>query len=108
MRERDTAWIYIAAEHRPCVVIESREGYSRVAYGTQQERTDYQHVVVSPDSRQGRAFPLDRVTYFYGANTEWRPVADLRPGARPCSFELLHELRRIVDDYDASLEPARR
>jgi hypothetical protein len=104
MIERDTGWIYIAGEHRPGVVIESRESYVRVAYGTQHERPDYAQVVVGPDTRQGRSFPLDKITYFYGANTEWQPVAALRSGARLCSFELFYEIRRIVHAYDAALD----
>lgn len=105
MRELDTVWIHIASFDRPGIVIEVREDLARVAYGTRQKHEYPHQLVVSPENRQGRSFPLTTTTYFYGSNTEWRSIDDLRAGKRRCSFELFYEIRKLVEEYDATVEP---
>ena len=55
------------------------------------------------DTRQGRSFDLKEPTYFYGANTSWEPPSALEPTNTSCSWELFFAIRRLVEDYDASL-----
>jgi hypothetical protein len=104
MRERDTAWIDLADKSRPVVVLEVQPDLVRVAYGTTNEH-EWPRAVVHPETRQGRAFPLQEVTYFYGANTIWEQPARLRPGKQTCAWELLLAIRKLVEDHDASLTP---
>jgi hypothetical protein len=59
--------------------------------------------LVSEDSRQGRSFPLREPTRFYGANTCWERASDLERGAKPCSWDLLNAIRKLVESHDASL-----
>ncbi len=70
MRERDTVWIDLAGKLRPAVVLEIQPDLVRVAYGTSNAH-EWPRVVVHPETRQGRAFPLQDETFFYGANTTW-------------------------------------
>lgn len=102
MRERDTVWIDLADKLRPAVVLEVQPDLVRVAYGTSQVQ-EWPRVVVRPDSRQGRAFPLRQETYFYGPNTAWELAAKLTPGDTACAWEVLLAIRKLVEDHDASL-----
>jgi hypothetical protein len=101
MRERDTVWIDLEDKQRPAVVLEVRADLIRVAYGTSGVH-EWAHVVVHPDTRQGKAFPLREVSYFYGANTAWEAPAKLARGQAPCAWELLFAIRRLVEDHDAA------
>lgn len=102
MRERDTVWFGLAGKRRPGVVIEVQGDRVRVAYGTTQDHAA-PCALVSEDSRQGRSFPLREPTRFYGANTSWERASDLEPGAKPCSWDLLNAIRKLVESHDASL-----
>lgn len=102
MRERDTVWIDLADKQRPAIVLEIQHDLVRVAYGTSQVR-EWPKVVVHPDSRQGRAFPLREETYFYGANTQWAPPAKLTPGRTACAWDLLLAVRKLVETHDAGV-----
>lgn len=104
MRERDTAWISLAHKQRPAVVIEMQPDLVRVAYGTTEIR-EYPNVVVHLESRQGRAFPLVETIYFYGANTSWARREELRPGHARCAMELLFAIRKVIENYDATIAP---
>lgn len=48
-------------------------------------------------------FQLGEPTRFYGANTCWERVSDLERGPKPCSWELLNAVRKLVESHDASL-----
>ena len=102
MRERDTVWFELAGKLRPGVVIEVQGDRVRVGYGTTQDHGG-PCVLVSEGSRPGRSFPLREPTRFYGANTCWERASDLRRGAKPCSWELLNAIRKLVESHDASL-----
>lgn len=104
MHEQDTAWLYLEGKDRPALVIESQPDLIRVAYGTSHDH-EWPCVVLHADTRQGRAFPLPDTTYFYGANTHWAQPRDLRPGVRPCAWELFFAVRKLVEAYDASVVP---
>lgn len=84
MRERDTAWLTLAA------------------YGTS-ELHEWPRVVIHDETRQGRAFPLTEVTYFYGANTQWAQPHELRPGTKQCAWEVLFAIRKLVESYDVGV-----
>jgi hypothetical protein len=73
-----------------------------VAYGTTQEHAA-PCVLVSKDSRQGRLFDLGEPTRFYGANTCWERMSDLERGTKPCSWDLLNAIRKLVESHDANL-----
>lgn len=102
MRERDTVRFELAGKLRLGVVIEVQGERVRVAYGTTQEHAAPCELV-SQDSRQGRSFPLREPTRFHGANTCWERVSDLERGAKPCSWDLLYAIRKLVESHDASL-----
>ena len=102
MRERDTVWFELAGKRRPGVVIEVQRDRARVAYGTTQDHSA-PCALVSEDSRQGRAFELQEPTRFYGANTCWERASDLERGKKPCSWDLLNAIRKLVESHDASL-----
>lgn len=102
MRERDTVWFELADKRRPGVVIEVQGDRVRVAYGTTQDHAG-PCVSVSESSRQGRSFPLRELTRFYGANTCWEHASDMERGAKPCAWELLNSIRKLVEAHDASL-----
>ena len=102
MRERDTVWIDLADKLRPAIVLEIQPDLVRVAYGTSNVH-EWPRVVVHPESRQGRAFPLQEETFFYGANTTWERPSKLMPGAKACAWELLLAVRKLVEEYDARL-----
>lgn len=102
--ERQTVWVELEGKERPAVVIEVEPDLIRVAYGTSQVR-EYECVVVHTTTRQGRAFPLRETTYFCGANTMWAQPNELRPGDALCAWELLFAIRKLVEDYDASVSP---
>ena len=101
MRERDTVRFKLEGKLRLGVVIEVQGDRVRVAYGTTQDVAPC--VLVSEDSRQGRSFPLREPTRFYGANTSWERASDLERGAKPCSWDLLNAIRKLVESHDASL-----
>ena len=84
--ERDTVWVWIAEKERPGIILEVQPDLVRIAYGTSEPR-EWARVIVHPDSRQGRAFPLREPTHFYGANTSW---------------ELLFQSRKLVEAHDAT------
>lgn len=102
MRERDIVRFRLAEKQRVGVVIEVQGDRVRVAYGTTQDHVS-PHESVGETSRQGRSFPLRELTRFYGANTSWEPLSDLERGSKPCSWELLYAIRKLVEAYDASL-----
>lgn len=102
MRERDTVRFELAGKLRLGVVIEVQGDRVRVAYGTTQDNAAPCELV-SDDSRQGRSFPLREPTRFYGSNTCWERASDLERGAKPCSWDLLNEIRKLVESHDASL-----
>lgn len=102
MRERDTVRFELEGKLRLGVVIEVQGDRVRVAYGTTQEHAAPCELV-REDSRQGRSFPLREPTRFYGANTCWERASDLEHGAKPCSWELLHAIRKLVESHNASL-----
>jgi hypothetical protein len=102
VRERDTVRFELAGKLRLGVVIEVQGDRVRVAYGTTQDHAAPCELV-SEDSRQGRSFPLREPTRFYGANTSWERASDLERGAKPCSWELLNAIRKLVESHDASL-----
>ncbi|MBX3155002.1 MAG: hypothetical protein KF773_03305 [Deltaproteobacteria bacterium] len=104
MRERDTAWLHLEGKDRPAVVLEVESDLVRVAYGTS-EAHEWPRVEVHAETRQGRAFPLTETTHFYGANTQWEQPRALRPGAKPCAWELLFAIRRVVEEYDLRVTP---
>ena len=101
MRERDTVRFELEGKLRLGVVIEVQGDRVRVAYGTTQDVAPC--VLVGEDSRQGRSFPLREPTRFYGANTCWERASDLERGAKPCSWDLLNAIRKLVESHDASL-----
>jgi hypothetical protein len=101
VRERDTVRFKLEGKLRLGVVIEVQGDRVRVAYGTTQDVAPC--VLVSEDSRQGRSFPLREPTRFYGANTSWERASDLERGAKPCSWELLNAIRKLVESHDAGL-----
>lgn len=70
MRKGDTVWIDLADKQRPGIVIEVGLRLVRIAYGTSQDHGP-PRLVMLPNTRQGRAFPLTLLTHFYGANTCW-------------------------------------
>lgn len=102
MRERDTVWFELAGKRRPGVVIEVQGDRVRVAYGTTQDHAA-PCALVSEDSRQGRSFELQEPTRFYGANTCWERASDMERGKKPCSWDLLNAIRKLVESHDASL-----
>jgi len=102
VRERDTVRFELAGKLRLGVVIEGQGDRVRVAYGTTQAHPAPCELV-SEDSRQGRSFPLREPTRFYGANTCWERASDLERGAKPCSWDLLNAIRKLVESHDASL-----
>ena len=102
MRERDTVRFELAGKLRLGVVIEVQGDRVRVAYGTTQDNAAPCELV-SDDSRQGRSFPLREPTRFYGSNTCWERASDLEHGAKPCSWDLLNAIRKLVESHDASL-----
>lgn len=104
MRERDTVRFELAGKRRLGVVIEVQPDLVRIAYGTSQDHVG-PCAVVRPDTRQGRAFLLRDDTRFYGANTCWERRAQIEPGKAPCSWELFFEIRKLVEEHDAMLEP---
>lgn len=104
MRERDTVWLRLAGDRRPGVVIEIQPDFVRVAYGTQSPHPTWANVVVvRPDSRQGRKFPLSHVTHFYGANTAWEVRSALERGEGQVSYEVYFAIRRCIEEHDAAL-----
>jgi len=104
MHEGGTVWIDLADKRRPGVVVEARGELVRVAYGTSNELPGTGAVVVHPDTRAGKKFPLVRTTYFYGANTGWELPDGLHPGAAECARDLFDEIRRLVEEHDACVE----
>ncbi|HWO24518.1 MAG TPA: hypothetical protein VNO30_37505 [Kofleriaceae bacterium] len=102
MRERDIVRFELEGKLRLGVVIEVQGDRVRVGYGTTRDHAG-PCVLVSEDSRQGRSFPLREPTRFYGANTCWERASDLERGAKPCSWELLNAIRKLVELHDASL-----
>ena len=102
MRERDTVRFELAGKLRLGVVIEVQGDRVRVAYGTTQDDAAPCELV-SENSRQGRASPLREPTRFYGANTCWERTSALERGAKPCSWDLLNAIRKLVEWHDASL-----
>jgi hypothetical protein len=101
MHERDTVWTWLADKDRPAVVLEVDAGLVRIAYGTS-EPHEWPMVIVQPNTRQGRAFPLRETTHFYGANTSWELPRNLRRGHAPCAWELLFAIRKLVESHDAT------
>jgi hypothetical protein len=102
VRERDIVWFQLEGKRRPGVVIEVQGDRVRVAYGTTQANAA-PCALVSEDSRQGRLLELQEPTRFYGANTCWERTSDLDRGAKPCSWELLNAIRKLVESHDAGL-----
>jgi hypothetical protein len=100
--ERDIVWIQLEGKLRPGVVMEAEPDRVRVAYGTSQEHIDWPQIVVSHDSRQGRAFPLRETTHFYGANTVWELRDDVTRTKTQCSWELFYSLRDLILGWDKS------
>lgn len=107
MQVRDSGWIELAGKRRPCVVLDVDADLVQVIYGTSEERT-YPCVSVHSDSRAGRAFPLSTeydTTYFYGSNVAWTPRRGFESGKKPVSLDLLEELRKLVNQYRATITP---
>ncbi|HEX4420315.1 MAG TPA: hypothetical protein VH165_20505 [Kofleriaceae bacterium] len=102
MRIRDIVRFELEGKLRPGVVIEVQRDHVRVAYGTTQGHAA-PHETVHEGSRQGRAFPLREPTRFYGSNTCWEHVSDLDAAPKPCSWDLLNAIRKLVELHDASL-----
>jgi hypothetical protein len=106
VRERDIVRFELEGKLRLGVVIEVQGDRVRVGYGTTQVHAGPCELV-SEGSRQGRSFPLREPTRFYGANTCWERASDLEHGAKPCSWELLNAIRKLVESHDASLAEQR-
>ena len=87
MRECDTVRFELEGKLRLGVVIEVQGDRVRVAYGTTQDHVGPCVPVSDEGSRQGRSFPL----------------RELKRGAKPCSWDLLIAIRKLVESHDASL-----
>lgn len=104
MRERATVWIALAGKQRPAVVIEVRDDFVRVAYGTSQApAADVRAEAVHVQTRAGRKFPLSALTWFVGANTAWEPPSGLAPGAGDCARDLFTAIQLLVEEHDAQV-----
>lgn len=101
MREGDAGRISLADKLRPAIVMEVRERLVRVAYGTTSDDEPGTPVTVHPATSSGRRLVLAAVTHFYGANTAWIAPDELEPLGKPCTLELLHAVRKLVDEHDA-------